>query len=90
MNMFKLASLATFALVACDEAAPVDAGADTTSQLAAEQAPPAGSITLDVDGLLEPGRTLTFRVSGAPANATVTLIRCTCEAQTCHAAIAPI
>lgn len=40
-------------------------------------------------GLLEPGRTLAFRVSGAPANATVTIIRGSAEAQTCPAAIAP-
>lgn len=69
MNSLKLASLAAFALVACDEATPVDAGADTT--LAVEQAPPPGTpntMELAIDGQLEPGARLSVRLT----NVTVT------------------
>lgn len=74
MNLFKLAPVALLTLGACDTAAPETT---TDSSLAIEAAAPpgAGGLTLEIDGILEPGLPITFRVSGAAANASVYLVR---------------
>jgi hypothetical protein len=61
-------------------ACAVDPASDTALEadaLPVDQAPPAGAggLTLAVDGILEPGTTITFTVSGAAANAQVQVLR---------------
>ena len=91
MNLVKLASLATFALVACDEASPVDAGADTTSAMAVEQAPPVGTpntMFLTVQGLLEPGNRMNVLVENVTVNCSqVDVLLGFNENQFCNAAL---
>jgi hypothetical protein len=55
----------------------VDADLAAPASLPTDQAPPpgAGGLTLEVDGILEPGTQVSFRVTGATPNATVYLVR---------------
>lgn len=74
MSFPKFTALAVLALTACstaDEAAP---GADL---MATEAAPPPGAygLTLAIDGIAQPGNSMTFRVTGAQANQRVFLAR---------------
>jgi hypothetical protein len=65
------------ALTGCAVDADVDASTSDPAAMATEQAPPpgAGGLTLEVDGILEPGTQVSFRVTGASANASVYLVR---------------
>jgi hypothetical protein len=65
------------ALAGCAVDADLAAAPSDPAALATEQAPPpgAGGLTLEVDGILEPGTQVSFRVTGTSPNASVYLVR---------------
>jgi hypothetical protein len=78
MSFSKLAAVAALTLAACSTA---DEANNTAAPMATELAPPpgAGGLRLVVDGVLQPGNTVRFLVTGAQPGQNVFLARGTAE-----------
>jgi hypothetical protein len=78
MSFSKLAAVAALSLAACSTA---DEASNTAAPMATELAPPpgAGGLSLTVDGVLQPGNTVRFLVTGAQPNQNVFLARGSAE-----------